>query len=208
MLKVKRLKFEEQFDVPEAERLSGDGWIAPFCKAYGYKERRRHGEAGSVDIEAVEEERKRIGMILATYAERDQWNADESSLFVLWVAWLPNLTLTCAGSIIDKLTTVTVHHQIEGLLQHKWLERRKKNLGLQCSSRVTQMEASAYRQCTLVRQKSRAASKSRALLSVVFIIATIRRLGWPLSCLKSKKIISYQYLEAADLSSDISKIST
>jgi hypothetical protein len=70
MLKAKRLKFEEQFDVPEAECLSGDGWIAPFCKAYGYKERRRHGEAGSVDIEAVREEQNHIGMILATYAEQ------------------------------------------------------------------------------------------------------------------------------------------
>ena len=83
MLKAKRLKFEEEFNVPEEERLSADGWIVPFCKAYGYKERRRHGEAGSVDIEAVEAERKRIGMILATYAERDRWNADESSLFPL-----------------------------------------------------------------------------------------------------------------------------
>jgi hypothetical protein len=83
MLKAKRLKFEEQFDVPEAECLSGDGWIAPFCKVYGYKERRRHGEAGSVDLEAVREEQKRVGMILATYAERDRWNGDESSLFAL-----------------------------------------------------------------------------------------------------------------------------
>ena len=83
MLKAKRLKFEEEFNVPEVERLSGDGWIVPLCKAYGYKERHRHGEAGSVDIEAVEAERKRIGMILATYAECDRWNVDESSLFPL-----------------------------------------------------------------------------------------------------------------------------
>jgi len=83
MLKAKQLKFEEQFDVPEAERLTAEGWIAPFCKVYGYKERRRHGEAGSVDIEAVKEERKCIGMILATYAEQDRWNGDESSLFAL-----------------------------------------------------------------------------------------------------------------------------
>jgi Tc5 transposase DNA-binding domain len=71
MLKAKRLKFEEQFDVPEAEHLTAEGWIAPFCKAYSYKERRQHGEAGSVDIEAVKEEHKCVGMILATYAKRD-----------------------------------------------------------------------------------------------------------------------------------------
>jgi hypothetical protein len=35
MLKAKQLKFKEQFDVPKVECLSGDGWIAPFCKAYG-----------------------------------------------------------------------------------------------------------------------------------------------------------------------------
>lgn len=83
MLKAKRSKFEEQFDVPELERLPGDGWILPFCKAYGLKEHRRHGEAGSVDLQAVEEERKRLGMTLATYPPKNQWNIDESSLFVL-----------------------------------------------------------------------------------------------------------------------------
>ena len=83
MLKAKWSKFEEQFDVPELERLPGDGWILPFCKAYGLKERRRHGEAGSVDLQAVEEERKRLGMILATYTPKNCWNLDESSLFML-----------------------------------------------------------------------------------------------------------------------------
>jgi len=38
MLKAKRSKFEEQFDVPELEHLPGDGWILPFCKAYSLKE--------------------------------------------------------------------------------------------------------------------------------------------------------------------------
>jgi len=85
MLKAKWLKFEEQFDVLETERLTAEGWIAPFCKAYGYKERRQHGEVGSIDIEAVKEECKHIGMIVVTYAEQDWWNGDESSLFALWV---------------------------------------------------------------------------------------------------------------------------
>ena len=50
MLKAKWSKFEEQFDVPELEHLPGDGWILPFCKAYGLKECHWHGEAGSVDL--------------------------------------------------------------------------------------------------------------------------------------------------------------
>jgi hypothetical protein len=32
MLKEKRKRFEEQLNVPESERLTGDGWIASFCK--------------------------------------------------------------------------------------------------------------------------------------------------------------------------------
>ena len=85
MLKAKWSKFEEQFDVPEHECLPGDGCILPFCKAYGLKEHCQHGKAGSVDLQAVEEEHKWLGMILATYPPRNQWNIDESSLFVLLV---------------------------------------------------------------------------------------------------------------------------
>ncbi|KAF8236824.1 hypothetical protein L208DRAFT_1118010, partial [Tricholoma matsutake] len=53
-----------------------------FCKAYGLKEHCWHGEAGSVDLKAVKEEQKCLSMILKTYSPRDQWNIDESSLFM------------------------------------------------------------------------------------------------------------------------------
>jgi hypothetical protein len=33
MLQAKRKWFEEQLDVPEAERLKGKGWIGSFCRA-------------------------------------------------------------------------------------------------------------------------------------------------------------------------------
>lgn len=59
MLAVKRAKFEDRMDVPEAERLKS-GWIANFSKAYGLKQHTRHGEAGSVDLEAVIKERERL----------------------------------------------------------------------------------------------------------------------------------------------------
>ena len=49
MLKAKRKIYEQLFQVPEDERLTGDGWIGSFCKTYNIKERRRHGESGSVD---------------------------------------------------------------------------------------------------------------------------------------------------------------
>ena len=83
MLQEKRQILEEKLGVPEAERLTGDGWIAPFCRTYHIKEYRRHGEAGSVDAELVQEERLRVGCILSTFPMRDRWNFDESSLFAM-----------------------------------------------------------------------------------------------------------------------------
>jgi hypothetical protein len=72
MLKAKQCKFEEQFDVSEPECLSGDGWILPFCKAYGLKEHCQHGEAGSVDLHAIGEEYKWLGMAMVTYPPKNQ----------------------------------------------------------------------------------------------------------------------------------------
>ena len=49
----------------------------------GLKEYKQHGEAGSVDVEAVESERQRISKIVAEYPPEDCLNADESGLFPL-----------------------------------------------------------------------------------------------------------------------------
>ncbi|KAH7929555.1 DDE-domain-containing protein [Leucogyrophana mollusca] len=81
MLREKRKRFEDELNVPQNERLTGEGWLAPFCKAYKIKEFRRHGEAGSVDLNAVARERARVQKILSTFPSKDRWNFDESSLF-------------------------------------------------------------------------------------------------------------------------------
>jgi hypothetical protein len=81
MLREKRKRFEDLLGVPDDERLSGEGWVAPFCAAYNLKECRRHGEAGSVDLEAVEKERKRLQLLMLTFRLRDRWNFDETSPF-------------------------------------------------------------------------------------------------------------------------------
>ena len=52
MLREKRRRFEDLLDVPEEERLTGDGWVTSFTKTYNLQEHRRHGEAGSVDLVA------------------------------------------------------------------------------------------------------------------------------------------------------------
>ena len=83
MLCEKHKQFEELMNIPEEQRFTGDGWIYPFCKAYKIKEYQQHGEAGSVDIRAVETERAHMGKLLSTFPARDHWNFDETTLFPL-----------------------------------------------------------------------------------------------------------------------------
>ena len=85
MLVAKRTKFEEQFNVPDEECLKGDRWIDSFKRAYGIQEYRRHGEAASVDIAAVEAEQTRLKPILGKYHPKDRFNFDETSFFALQV---------------------------------------------------------------------------------------------------------------------------
>jgi len=85
MLVAKHGRFEMAFDIPKNERLSGDGWVASFCRAYQIKEHQRHGEAGSVDLVAVEAEQVCICAILSKYQPKDRFNFDETSFFALYV---------------------------------------------------------------------------------------------------------------------------
>ncbi len=80
MLREKRKRFEDLFNVPDAERLTGEGWVSSFCAAYNLKECRRHGEAGSVDLEAVEKECERLRTLMETFKPHDRWNFDETGL--------------------------------------------------------------------------------------------------------------------------------
>ncbi|KAF8433097.1 hypothetical protein L210DRAFT_960474 [Boletus edulis BED1] len=59
MLKEKHSKFQELFNVPNVERLLGDGWITSFCRT----------------------EQARVRGILSKFAPHNQWNFDETSLF-------------------------------------------------------------------------------------------------------------------------------
>jgi hypothetical protein len=81
MLREKRKRFEGLLKVPDDERLTGDGWIPSFCKTYKIKEHKRHGEAGSVDLEEVERERTRMHELTKKFEPRDRWNFDETALF-------------------------------------------------------------------------------------------------------------------------------
>ncbi|CAK5275207.1 unnamed protein product [Mycena citricolor] len=81
MLIEKRKRLEELLNVPKEKRLTGTGWLESFKAANNLQERKRHGEAGSVDLEAVEKERKRMRRIMAKYKPEDRWNTDETSFF-------------------------------------------------------------------------------------------------------------------------------
>ncbi|KAJ3574251.1 hypothetical protein NP233_g1893 [Leucocoprinus birnbaumii] len=81
MLIAKRKKFEEDFNVPEAERLQSETWVSSFCSNYKMKEYKCHGEARSVDHAAVMEERKRVQAITALYEPKDRFNFDETGFF-------------------------------------------------------------------------------------------------------------------------------
>lgn len=83
MLLAKRAAFEDKFNVPQEERLTGDGWLPKFKKAYNIKEFCRHGEAASVDIAVVNAERIHMKSILANYVPKNQFNFDETGFFAL-----------------------------------------------------------------------------------------------------------------------------
>ena len=67
MLCEKRKRFKELFKVPEDQRLQGEGWVTPFCKAYKLKEYRHHGEAASVDDQAADRECKCVQELMKRY---------------------------------------------------------------------------------------------------------------------------------------------
>ena len=68
--------------IPENERIVlSDGWLTNFKKRLGLREEKRHGEAGSVDLGAVEVERRRIQDALKGWNWGDVYNEDETGLF-------------------------------------------------------------------------------------------------------------------------------
>lgn len=84
VLRQKWTKFAELAGVPEDERLSlSEGWLARFKNRSGLKQLKRHGEAGSVDPEKVERERRRVQGLIKEYGYelRDIFNMDETGLF-------------------------------------------------------------------------------------------------------------------------------
>ena len=84
VLRQKWTKFADLARVPEDERLSlSEGWLACVKNRNGLKQLKRHGEGGSVDLERVEGERRRIQGLIKEYGYelKDIFNMDETGLF-------------------------------------------------------------------------------------------------------------------------------
>ncbi|KAF5347104.1 hypothetical protein D9756_010959 [Leucocoprinus leucothites] len=81
MLVTKQQRIEDQFDVPQAEQLQSDSWVSSFCANYKIKEYQCHGEAGSVDLLAIEKEQQRVQKITDCYKPQDQFNFNETGFF-------------------------------------------------------------------------------------------------------------------------------
>ncbi|KAG5336964.1 hypothetical protein C0989_011374 [Termitomyces sp. Mn162] len=90
MLKERWKCFEEELDVPENEHVIGDGWIPSFCWAYKIKEYQWHGEADSVDLEAVEIEWQHVKKITDAYEEGHNNKYQSSNIWIKFFE--PNMT--------------------------------------------------------------------------------------------------------------------
>ena len=84
LIRQKATRFANLLNIPANERLAlSDGWLAAFKKRCGLKQFKRHGEAGSVNLNDVAADCKRIQEFLVRkgYALKDIFNMDETGLF-------------------------------------------------------------------------------------------------------------------------------
>ena len=84
VLRQKWVKFAELCGVPTDEYLTlSEGWLTRFKERMSLKERKRHGEAASVDRQTAEKERQRIQALIkdSQYELKDIFNMDETGLF-------------------------------------------------------------------------------------------------------------------------------
>ena len=95
ILQQKWMDFANQLGIPEDECLKlSDGWLTSYKAPMGLKEFKQHGNAASVNMTTVEEERKRLKEIIAGYAPHDTYNIDETGFFYVSVLYAYLLVLT------------------------------------------------------------------------------------------------------------------
>jgi hypothetical protein len=80
ILQQKGLEFAKMFNIEDKLKCA-NGWVYRFKKRNGIHKIKLSGEANSVPIESLPEERTRLRALLAKYDKEDIYNADETGLF-------------------------------------------------------------------------------------------------------------------------------
>jgi hypothetical protein len=96
VLREKWRQFANLAGVPDDERLGlSEGWLYKLKRRHGLKEIRRHGEAGSVDMQKVEVEHKQLKVLIGEsgYKLKDVFNMDETGLFYAYAPFFLSLNL-------------------------------------------------------------------------------------------------------------------
>jgi hypothetical protein len=199
MLHEKCKHFEDLLKVLDIEHLHGGGWLTPFCHAYKIKEYWRHGEAGSADPDAVEAQWKHVWELMKKFAPKDQWNFDETSLFLqsvplFQVKWT---WLTCYDTSQDP-AWLRISDKEE---QHKKGEIPTSPLDLL----VMPMAAKNCPHYTLEGQRIPAALVGNLQSNKDSIIKTITRLGWQQCYLRSVSKLDVVCISQAKRSPQIHK---
>jgi len=55
-----------------------NGWLSGFKRRHGIRKYKRHGESGSADMNAIEQQRPEIAKILASYEYEGVYDMDET----------------------------------------------------------------------------------------------------------------------------------
>jgi hypothetical protein len=93
--------------IDEKEFKASIGWLDGFKKRHGIVFKQPQGEAGDIDMEAVENWRRSVlQQKLAEFSEDDIFNVDETGLF--WKL-LPSKTLAFKGKFFFNLTNYYLH---------------------------------------------------------------------------------------------------
>ena len=91
VLRAKWQQFADLVGIPDDNRLElSEGWLYRLKQRHGLKDVRRHGEAGSVDMQKVEREYERLKVLIETkgYKPKDIFNMDETGLFYAYAPFI------------------------------------------------------------------------------------------------------------------------
>ena len=104
ILQIKALEFAQQFP-EESHFKASDGWLDGFKKLNNLHQVRLHGEANSVPLATLPEERDNLREIIGKYSLNDVYNADETSLFFRMP---PNMTLATGNTFGTKRDKIRI----------------------------------------------------------------------------------------------------